>query len=141
MENNRWVVEVQADDDEYFIELPDDLLKQVGWKTDDTLLWEATDDGAYILKKKEEDKIFLVETITITKHLYAIKAKSAEHAMDSVVMCEAPEFGQQYIDENIISSRLLKNEAEYLTIFDECNKNNQYSDEFKTEQIHIVKYD
>lgn len=142
-QQNSWTVEVQANQDDYYIELPDDLLKQVGWDVDDVIVWEAQDNGSYVLSKKEEEKIYIVETITITKHAYAVKGKCAEHALDSVVMGDVEEFGQKYIDENVVSTHELKNQEEYFKWFDNYNHSENlpgYPESFKVEQIHVIQY-
>lgn len=49
----RWTVTVLADGDELVLPLPDDMLKEVGWKTGDVLQWVKRDDESWMLKKKE----------------------------------------------------------------------------------------
>ena len=74
-------------------------------------------------------KIVLVETISSFRHLYAIELPDNapnEYALDDVVMNvssdepEFEEFGQQHIDENILSHRII-DEKEYLRLFDEVS--------------------
>ena len=50
----RWTVTVLADGDELVLPLPDDMLKQVGWKTGDVLQWIKRDDESWVLQKKEQ---------------------------------------------------------------------------------------
>ena len=54
----KWVLPVQQTIeegvDDYFINLPDDLLNTVQWKEGDTLEWTSNDDGSYTLKKNEK---------------------------------------------------------------------------------------
>lgn len=53
----KWVLPVQeikngdSTENEYFIELPNDLLNQVNWKENDSLNWEDNGDGTFTLKK------------------------------------------------------------------------------------------
>lgn len=47
----RWVLPVQENEDEYFIQLPDDLLEQVNWKENDELHWTDNKDGTFTLHK------------------------------------------------------------------------------------------
>jgi hypothetical protein len=53
----RWVLPVQemengdTMENEYFIQLPDDLLEQVNWKENDSLNWEDNGDGTFTLRK------------------------------------------------------------------------------------------
>jgi hypothetical protein len=49
----RWTVTVLADGDELVLPLPEDMLKEVGWKTGDVLQWVKRDDESWMLKKKE----------------------------------------------------------------------------------------
>jgi len=50
----RWTVTVLADGDELVLPLPDDMLKEVGWKTGDVLQWIKRDDESWMLQKKEQ---------------------------------------------------------------------------------------
>lgn len=58
IDNNNWVVTVQENgkDKELYIELPPEMLNQVGWDDGDTLLWEEVTDGAWQITKKEADE-------------------------------------------------------------------------------------
>lgn len=52
---NRWVLPVQQKIeegvDDYYIQLPDDLLDQVNWKENDQLIWIDRKDGTFELRK------------------------------------------------------------------------------------------
>jgi uncharacterized membrane protein (UPF0127 family) len=50
-----WTVEVLKDGktEELVIELPVDLLNQVGWDVGDTLIWKELTNGNWSIKKKE----------------------------------------------------------------------------------------
>lgn len=52
---NKWVLPVQQKIeegiDDYFIQLPDDLLEQVDWKENDQLIWIDRKDGTFELRK------------------------------------------------------------------------------------------
>lgn len=50
------VVEVQLDEytNEYFIEIPTDMLQAVGLKVGDTILWEKIDEDSWTIRKKNE---------------------------------------------------------------------------------------
>jgi len=58
LRDNNWVVTVQENgkDKELYIELPPEMLNQVGWDDGDTLLWEEITPGAWQITKKEEDE-------------------------------------------------------------------------------------
>ena len=49
-------VEVQLDEytNEYFIEIPPDMLQAVGLKEGDTILWEKVDEDTWAIRKKNE---------------------------------------------------------------------------------------
>jgi hypothetical protein len=56
-EKRKWVLSISEYEDlitsekETFIELPDDLLKETGWKEDDELEWVDNKDGTFTLRK------------------------------------------------------------------------------------------
>ena len=58
LKDNNWVVTVQenGEDKELYVELPPEMLNQVGWDDGDTLIWEELDHGGWSIKKKEEDE-------------------------------------------------------------------------------------
>lgn len=58
LRDNNWVVTVQENgkDKELYVELPPEMLNQVGWDDGDTLLWEEITPGAWQITKKEEDE-------------------------------------------------------------------------------------
>lgn len=45
-------VEYDPDTGDYFLTLPQHMLDSVGWKEGDTIKWEPSDNGAWILSKK-----------------------------------------------------------------------------------------
>ena len=50
------IVEVKQDiDNEHYIELPEELINELGWNQQTELEW-IIDEGRIILKKKEEHK-------------------------------------------------------------------------------------
>lgn len=62
----KWVLPVQQSNidgvDDYYIQLPDDLLNQVNWKDGDRLDWIDRGDGSFELRRVVADnKQFLVE--------------------------------------------------------------------------------
>ena len=58
LRDNNWVVTVQENgkDKELYVELPPEMLNQVGWDDGDTLLWEEITPGAWQITKKEDDE-------------------------------------------------------------------------------------
>ena len=58
LRDNNWVVTVQenGEDKELYVELPPEMLNQVGWDDGDTLIWEEITPGAWQIKKKEDNE-------------------------------------------------------------------------------------
>ena len=135
-------VEVDPETGDHYITLNDEILEGSGFKIGDTLDWRDLGDGTWALTKKaEEMKTYLVETVSIFRHRYAIRARSLECAYDSVVMNEVEELSQKHIDENIVGGREIT-EKEYLEIFDQDNDYLQsWTDEQKLKQIHTINYE
>ena len=53
-----WTLEVQQQEDgEYFIEFPDDVLQEAGWKEGDVVGWSDNGDGSWTLKKLDKNHI------------------------------------------------------------------------------------
>ena len=53
-------VEVQKNEqDELFVELPSELIENLGWNTGDDVKWEETDDGGFRLKKVKYETVEL----------------------------------------------------------------------------------
>ena len=51
---NRWTIPVQENEQgEQFIEFPDEVLKETGWKDGDTIEWVDNHDGSFTLKRKD----------------------------------------------------------------------------------------
>lgn len=73
----------------------------------------------------KDTELVLVETVSMFRMRYLVevpKGKS-EYALDTVVMNEAVEFSQHFMDENIVSHRIVgKKEA-----LEMCNQDNDYA--------------
>ena len=51
---NRWTIPVQENEQgEQFIEFPDEVLKETGWKEGDCIEWVDNHDGSWTMKKKD----------------------------------------------------------------------------------------
>ena len=121
--NKKYTAEVICNEttDEFVLPLPEDILNEVKWQEGDTLRWKDNLDGSFTLERVEsQEKIYLVETVSQFRMRYAVRARSLEHAYDTVVCEEATELSQQHIGENIVSGREIT-EDEYLKIFDQDN--------------------
>ena len=139
MENLKRTVEVQYSEElqDYYIELPDDVLKHAGFEVGDTLVWNDNGDGSYTLSKGEkmETELVLVECISQFRQRYVVTVPKgkAEWALDTVTMEEAFEFSQKHLGETIVSHRVISKE-DALKL---CDEDNDYarawSDEKKIE--------
>ena len=94
-----------------------------------------------------EEKLYLVETISIFRQRYVVTAREASHAEDEVVMNTTGhynedwnEFSQKHIDETILSTREISAD-EYIKIFDEDNDYLKHWDEaVKMQYINVINY-
>ena len=123
--SKRYVVDVQEDEEgELFIQFPDEMMTEVGWKTGDILDWKDNKDGSWSLSKKETEWV-LVETVSTFRERYMVEVPKgkAEWALDTVTCEDAKEFSQEHIGEQIISHRVVTRE-EALTL---CDKDNDYT--------------
>lgn len=80
----------------------------------------------------EETELVLVDTISMFRVRYVVEVPKgkAEYALDTVVMNEAVEFSQAFMDENIVSHRVIsKNEAIKI-----CDNDNDYSKDWPTDK-------
>lgn len=55
-ESSTLVIQEDPDTGEPFIELPQRLLEQLGWKEGDDLQWVEGTDGSWTIKKVEKDE-------------------------------------------------------------------------------------
>jgi hypothetical protein len=111
--------------------LPDELLREAGWQTGDTLDWKDNGDGTFTMTKKEETEWVLVEAISQFRERYMVEVPKgkAEWALDTVTLNEAQEFSQEHLGEVIVSHRVVS--------FDEalemCDKDNHYCKDWDNE--------
>ncbi len=91
--------------------------------------------------KEPDTAIYIVETVSMFRIRYAVRARSAEHAADTVVMEEANELSQHHLDEVINHVREVS-EAEYLKLFDADNDYlSSWDNAKKLGMIHDIDYD
>ncbi len=83
--------------------------------------------------------IYLVETISTFRIRYVIDCKEAEHAGDTVVCNEAPEFSQKHIGEDILSIREINHE-EFHRMNNNLEKDENGSPWMGEKLIHSVVY-
>jgi len=94
-----------------------------------------------------DEKLYMVETISIFRHRYVVSAREAEHAADEVIMNTSgmlndsfTEFSQKHIEECITSVREIS-AAEYMKMFDEDNDYLQsWEDTEKIRFVNVIKY-
>ncbi len=141
--NKRWILPVkQNDSGELYIELNDEILEGSGFQIGDTLDWKDNHDGSFSLTRVDKD-IYMVEAISIFHLKFAVRAKSAEHAMDEVVCDDGTlkEFSQKHVDVNIINTRKVTMD-QYLEEFDKDNEYlSSWSPEQKLAQINDINYE
>jgi antitoxin component of MazEF toxin-antitoxin module len=116
---NRWIIKTREDENgDLVIDLPEDMLEQVGWKEGDTIDFKVQEDGSAIMEKvnKEETQLVLVECISQFRERYLVEVPvgiddqgndKALWALDTVTMEEAKEFSQQHLGEVIVSHRVI----------------------------------
>jgi len=126
-ENTQFTVIVQEDPEtgDLILPFPEGLCDKLGWNIDDTLDWEANDDGSFTLSKKIETEWVLVECVSTFRERYMVEVPKGktEWSMDTVTMNEAKEFSQEHLGEQIVSHRIVSKE-EALAI---CDTDNDYT--------------
>lgn len=129
-----WTIDVQEDPEtgDAIIEFPPDLMEQAGWKEGDVLDWKDNGNRSYILTKKVETQLVLVECISTFRQRYMVEVPigtddygkdKSEWALDTVTMQEAQEFSQEHLGEQIVSHRVVTKE-EALAL---CDMDNDYA--------------
>ena len=125
-------LEEDSETGDLILPLPDELLKEAGWKTGDTLDWKDNGDGTFSMTKKktEETEWVLVEAISQFRERYMVEVPKgkAEWALDTVTLNEAQEFSQEHLGEVIVSHRVVSFE-EALKM---CDKDNHYCKDWDT---------
>lgn len=89
-------------------------------------------------------KIYIVETVSVFRHTYYVKAKEAAHAMDEVVCgmgtSDLIEGSQMHVGENISHVREVT-EREFLKVYDQENEHTRHlSNAEKLKSINVIDY-
>lgn len=131
-----YVVKLEEDPEtgDLILPLPDELLKETGWQTGDTLDWKDNGDGTFSMTKQktEETEWVLVEAISQFRERYMVEVPKgkAAWALDTVTLNQAQEFSQEHLGEVIVSHRVVS--------FDEalelCDKDNHYCKDWNTDK-------
>lgn len=107
------------------LNLDDETLNAVGWKIGDTITWTDNKDGTFTLMKKKT-KYVLVDAIQTFRMRYVVELNESdpsEYAADTVVMNEATEFSQKFLDEQILDFRDISHD-EMIAL---CDRDNDYA--------------
>ena len=127
----KWTLDVQEKDGEFFIEFPDEVMEDAGWKVGDNINWTDNKDGSWTLTKS--DKVWvMVECVSMFRQRYLVEAPAThpEYALDTVVMGEAKEFSQEHLRETIVSHRVIS----YDDAVNQCDLDNSYVKGWTEEQ-------
>jgi bifunctional DNA-binding transcriptional regulator/antitoxin component of YhaV-PrlF toxin-antitoxin module len=93
------------------LQLPDELCKQMNIGPGTDVKFRVEGD-AIIMERKNPLTVYAVETVTSFRNVYFVKAESAEHAADEVVMDEhlgELSYVQHHIAENVSFVRQVSN--------------------------------
>lgn len=130
----------ETENGDAFIELPDEIIKELGCKEGDTLEWIDNKDGSYTLIKKKTQWV-MVEAVSQFRMRYMVEVPlgKADWALDTVVCQEAKEFSQKHLDEVIVSHRVVS-EEEAIKL---CREDNDYCytwEDDKLKKTFFTKY-
>ena len=135
---------VDPDTGEYILDLPVEVVYELGWKIGDTLDWSVNDNGQVILKKVTKMKTFAVETVSSFRHVYFVECESEEHALDTVAMEEAEHYFQHHLGEHVITAREV-DKSDMVKIIRETEQPDLTLEEFENKAwidncVHVVDY-
>ena len=101
---------IEDENGDQILPLPDDICKQLNIGPGTELEFTPQPDGSIIMKRKNELKVFAVETVSSFRHVYFVKAESAEHAMDEVVCNDGNlNYFQSHLGEHIVRASAVDN--------------------------------
>ncbi|NCP98088.1 hypothetical protein GW796_07185 [archaeon] len=86
---------------------------------------------------KKEDRLFIVEVVSVSKKRYAIRGETIIHAYDTIVCQEATPFETTHIDDSIFNGKEI-NEQEFLE--KEFDILDPLTNEEKVKLIHNINY-
>ncbi|CAB4130247.1 hypothetical protein UFOVP116_343 [uncultured Caudovirales phage] len=138
-EHNMTTVKLEEDENgDLIMPISQELLDKMGWKPNDQLVWKDQGNGSFSLsKKKPQTELVLVDAVSTfrIRYLVEVPVGKSDWALDTVVMGEAVEFSQKYLDEQIVSHRVIT-ESEAIMEF---NRDNDYlvhlNDSDKLDQV------
>lgn len=99
----------QSLDGDLVLPIPEDMLTAAGLEEGEVVVWTDNKDGTYTLQR---GAYVLVETVQLVRHQYiaTVPAQHPEYALDSVTCQELSSISKKYLDETIVSHRVLTNE-------------------------------
>lgn len=102
--SNKFTVEVQQyeDSEDLFVEFPEELMQELGWKEDDIINWDIQDNNTIIISKVE-DSSSTEEEYQQTHDWYSVK----EDAIKEYIIDQSAEEVKQDINnaEKFIQTR------------------------------------
>lgn len=134
----QWTIDVEHDENGAFITLPDEVIKETGWKPGDRIQWIDRKDGSFEMKKIDTQFV-LVETVSMFRERYVVEVPTgiddfgkdkALWALDTVTMEEATEFSQKHLGETITSHRVLSHDE----LIKLCDEDNDYAKDWEESQ-------
>lgn len=137
---NKWTTYVDGDG---VMILPDELLLKMNWKEGDILDFVNNKDGSITMKKVDKNNIYVVETVSIHKSVYAIRANNKDAANEAVILNnlgDLTDIHQVFLEEHIISNRQVTDE-QYIREFHELNGHfgDDWSDETVLKQVYDME--
>lgn len=139
---------VEADENgEAIVQLPDQMIIDLGWGEGDSLEWTTNADGTVTLSRKEviedsgDKEWVLVECISQFRQRYLVQVPQGktEWALDTVTMERAKEFSQMHLGETIVSHRVISEDEAIAQAYDD----NGYLKTWTEDQIkdNLFTYD
>jgi bifunctional DNA-binding transcriptional regulator/antitoxin component of YhaV-PrlF toxin-antitoxin module len=125
-----WTVTVDQDG---VINLPQEVLESLDLKTHDYVEFVSDNDKSQIVVKKLPVKRVLVETVSTFRMRYVVELQQHEpdeYALDTVVMGDAVEFSQKYLDETVVTHR----EVSADEVLAMCDIDNDYVDSWSDDK-------
>ena len=101
---------IEDDNGDQILPLPDEICKSLNIGPGTEMEFFPQEDGSIVMKRKNELNTYAVETISVFRHVYFVKAENEEHAADEVV-CNGVnlKYFQKHISEDVVRSYKVSN--------------------------------